>query len=134
MLGSFLVGYLNRALPALLRSRAITCDLLLLATANLDGHRYRRRPWLAATGRSPVARQTSGVRLDLSYSCSGRGWLEALTGQVIGGLGHHGTSLRWRSLAEGRRLQTGRQQSDDLLPSMTIAFMALAEAYAAINR
>jgi hypothetical protein len=53
MLASFLVCHLNRALPALSRSRAITCDLLLLATANLDGHRYRRRPWLAATGRSP---------------------------------------------------------------------------------
>jgi hypothetical protein len=37
ILASFLLGHLNRALPALSRSRAITCDLLLLATANLDG-------------------------------------------------------------------------------------------------
>ena len=36
MFDSFLVSYLNRALPALSRSRAITCSLLLLATANLD--------------------------------------------------------------------------------------------------
>jgi hypothetical protein len=36
MFASFLVGYLNRALPALSRSRAIACSLLLLATANLD--------------------------------------------------------------------------------------------------
>jgi hypothetical protein len=72
MLGSFLVGYLNRALPALSRSRAITCNLLLLATANLDVQRYRR------------GMPTDGSQLR--------------AGLVIGGLRHLSTSYR-RSLA-----------------------------------
>src|SRR5215217_846235 len=50
MLASFLVGYLNRALPALSRSRAITCSLLLLAGVNLDAHSHRRRPWWPRPG------------------------------------------------------------------------------------
>jgi hypothetical protein len=50
-----------------------------------------------------VATQTSGVRLDLSYSCSGRGWLEALTGS-----GHRwtGTSRHLPTVAQSYRRPT----------------------------
>src|SRR5215207_5131407 len=58
MLASFLVGYLNRALPALSRSREITCDLLLLATGNLDGTATVGVPgWPRPGGPSPGAGQ-----------------------------------------------------------------------------
>jgi hypothetical protein len=52
MLNSFLVGYLSRALSALSRQHATNVSSQLLAAASPDAHRYRRRPWLAATGRS----------------------------------------------------------------------------------
>jgi hypothetical protein len=62
MLASFLVGYLSRALLALSRCMRPTCPrLLLAAAANLDAHRYRRRPWLVAVaGEVPVLAQPSG--------------------------------------------------------------------------
>src|SRR4029453_5939818 len=77
MLASFLVGYLNRAAQ---RCR-IACDRhvvaeLLPAQASMPAAGNPGWPRLGG----PVARQTGGARPDWSYSCRGRGWLEALTG------------------------------------------------------
>src|SRR5215217_7163995 len=63
MLASFLVGYLSRLLGAV---------ALHVTDASSQSSFPPRQ--------IPVVRQTSGARLDLSYSCSGRGWLEALPG------------------------------------------------------
>jgi len=52
MLASFLVGYLSRALLAHHAAGDNVWFAAPCAVANLDMHRYRRRPWLAATGRS----------------------------------------------------------------------------------
>src|SRR5215207_3581774 len=87
MLASFLVGYLSRAAK---RCR-IACDRRVVAELLPAQASMPPLPPVTLADRDwevPVARQTSGARLDLSYSCSGRGWLEALTGS-----GHRWTGI-----------------------------------------
>jgi hypothetical protein len=84
MLASFLVGYFSRAL---LSRVALSCDRhvvvveLLAAQASMP---TATAGTLAGHVRKlPVLAQASGPRLDSSSSCSGRGWLEALTGSSV---------------------------------------------------
>src|SRR5918994_1041641 len=106
MLDSFLVGYLNRALPALSRSRAITCTLLLL------GHREPRRAPLPPRYAPRMARSSERVRSSVGCDIS--------------------VPPNGRSLAGAPPGQTVLQQPDNFLSSMTIAFMVLDEVDAAI--
>src|SRR5215207_4085091 len=85
MLASFLVGYLSRLLGAV--------ALHVTDASSQSSFPPRQIP---VPGR-PAARawtcRTAVVAADGSKLCPG---------QIIGGLGYHGTSLRWRSLAGGR--------------------------------